>query len=155
MLLPRMVSLASAAGRPIQSLRFPLATVAKRLMSTKTIAVLDQADLKDGQMYVTMSHRSLASASECCKGKKSLLVQDGCFCPVWVTRSMQPVHSAPIMVLRSSKVSSQLTAGSSGENLRPLVVVSQLLTSLACSPWHGGIRSSQKHLSHHTLTLLS
>jgi hypothetical protein len=31
----------------------PLATIGKRAMSTKTIAVLDYGDLKDGQMYVS------------------------------------------------------------------------------------------------------
>jgi hypothetical protein len=36
----------------IHAFKLTLTTVAKRVMSTKTIAVIDQADLKDGQMYV-------------------------------------------------------------------------------------------------------
>jgi hypothetical protein len=48
-------------------------------------------------------------------GRKSSLTREMSFCLVWGTRSMQPVHIVLIMAPRSSKVSSQLMAGSCGE----------------------------------------
>jgi hypothetical protein len=76
-------------------------------------------------------------SSHCCTGRKSPLDQAEFSCLVWVTRSMRPVPFALIMVPRSSKVSSQQMAGSSGKSLMPLVIVCQLL-NLMRSPWHGG-----------------
>ena len=42
-----------SARKSLPALKLTLATVAKRLMSTQTIAVIDEVDLKDGQMYVS------------------------------------------------------------------------------------------------------
>jgi hypothetical protein len=47
-----MSSFIIGARTPIHAFKLTLATVAKRVMSTTTIAVIDQADLKDGQMCV-------------------------------------------------------------------------------------------------------
>jgi hypothetical protein len=43
----------ASARTAFPTFKHPLATVTKRLMSTKTIAVIDLADLQDGQMYVS------------------------------------------------------------------------------------------------------
>jgi len=45
-------------------------------MSAKTIAVLDYADLKDGQMYVIKCFSHLPYLSPCCTGKKFRSIQE-------------------------------------------------------------------------------
>jgi hypothetical protein len=42
-----------SARRSLSALKLTLSTVATRVMSTQTIAVIDEVDLKDGQMYVS------------------------------------------------------------------------------------------------------
>ena len=49
----RMIIVARARITCFSESKRPLATIGKRAMSTKTIAVLDYGDLKDGQMYVS------------------------------------------------------------------------------------------------------
>jgi hypothetical protein len=49
----RMIIVARARITCFSAFKRPLATIGKRAMSTKTIAVLDYGDLKDGQMYVS------------------------------------------------------------------------------------------------------
>jgi hypothetical protein len=109
----------------LSALTNPLVTIRQQPMCTKTIAVLDLGDLKDGQMYVSC-HTPLSSAGDCRTGGRSSLIQERFSCLVWVTRSMRPALFAPITVPRSSKASSQPTAGSSGENSEPLVLACQL-----------------------------
>jgi len=62
-----------------------------------------------------------SSTSDHCTGRKSRSIQEKSFCLVWVTRSMQLAHFAPIMAPRSSKAFSRLMAGSSGESSGPFV----------------------------------
>jgi len=66
-------------------------------------------------MGLIVPHTHISDISDRSTGRKSRLIQEMSFCLVSATKSTQPVHIALIMAPRSSKVSSQLTAGSCGE----------------------------------------
>ena len=69
-----------------------------RKMSTQTIAVLDESELKDGEMCVGSSPFHLECALRTCsiKGKKSILRMGRFSSRGLETRFMRPVHTAHI-----------------------------------------------------------
>ena len=94
-------------------------------MSAKPIAVLDQADLEDGQMY-EFSCASSTHVGDCSTGRTSRLIQEQSFCRNWLTKSMQLVHFALTAARFSSKASLRLMAGSFGEIFDRPVLMGQL-----------------------------
>jgi len=64
-------------------------------MSTKTIAVLDDAELKDGQMYVHPASKSVSNLIHQ-PGKKLASKMERFFYLVWAIRYTPLVHFVPI-----------------------------------------------------------
>ena len=75
-------------------------------MSTKTIEVLDDADLRDGEMYVLLVLNIQVFISPINRtGRKSVSKMERFFYLVWATRYTQLVHIVPTTERPLSKVS--------------------------------------------------
>ena len=107
-------------------------------MSTKTLAVLDDAELKDGEMYVhpVLIWAFIFNLINCNRTGRKLVSKMGRFFYLaWAIRCMQLVHIVPTTERLLPKVSWPQTAEWSG---KCTAIYKFKLLTFFISPWHGG-----------------
>lgn len=80
------------------------------MATAKSIPVLDESELKDGEMSVRFSEETQIALLTSEIGKKFLLSKERFCLHVWATKYTQPAHSVPIMGPHLRKVSSATMA---------------------------------------------